>query len=199
LAEGLPVVQSAEEGSRLMARSCTVCQHEQRAVIDRALLAGEPTLMRRHREAGHLPARLVKAQEAAEVAEAESLLTQLLRHLEQAQTSIERAESHYQYTQGLAGRALKEGDLRTAVSALSAGNGALRAITGAQAETRACHELLLELQGELDRRAQVNILVSPEFMRAASAMIEALAPYPDARVAAAAALRQLEAGHVARR
>ena len=71
-----------------MPRSCTVCTHEARAEIERALVAGEAFrhiaarfdtstgALQRHK-ADHLPVKLVKAQEAEEVAQADDLLEQV--------------------------------------------------------------------------------------------------------------------------
>src|SRR5579864_4085383 len=73
-----------------MPRTCTICRHERCQEIDRALVAGESYrhiaarydtstgTLQRHKE--HLPGKLVKAHEAREVAQADSLLDQV-RHL----------------------------------------------------------------------------------------------------------------------
>jgi len=53
-------------------------------------------------------------------------------------------------------------------------------------------ELLAKLIGKLDERPQVNILVNPQWIAARTAMMEVLAPYPQARVAVAQRLDQLE-------
>ena len=72
-----------------MPRTCTLCNHPQRDGIDRALLAGDSYryiasqfgtstgALQRHK--AHLPAALVKAQAAQEVARADSLLAQVCR------------------------------------------------------------------------------------------------------------------------
>jgi len=59
-------------------------------------------------------------------------------------------------------------------------------------EARACLELLLEVEGELNRAPQVNIIMSAEWTRLRAVIIGALAPYPDARLAVA--VRLVEAG-----
>jgi hypothetical protein len=61
-------------------------------------------------------------------------------------------------------------------------------------EARACVELLLEVEGELDRRPQVSVLLAPEWLNVRAAVLVALQPYPEARVAVATTLRALEAG-----
>ena len=66
-----------------MPRSCTVCTHPEREAIDEALVAGIafPALVAKHRvskdslsrhKANHLPAKLVMAQAAEEVAQADT-------------------------------------------------------------------------------------------------------------------------------
>ena len=72
-----------------MPRTCTLCNHPQRDRLDRALLAGDSYryialqfgtstgALQRHK--AHLPATLVKAQAAQEVARADSLLAQVCR------------------------------------------------------------------------------------------------------------------------
>ena len=71
-----------------MSRVCTVCTHAERAAIDAALLADVPfrhiaaqygtstTALQRHK-ADHIPAATAQAQQAADVAKADSLLDQV--------------------------------------------------------------------------------------------------------------------------
>ncbi len=74
-----------------MPRTCTICQHDARAAIDQALIAGEPVrtiasryvtlgrmALQRHKDE-HLPATLAKAHEAHEIAHADHLLTEANR------------------------------------------------------------------------------------------------------------------------
>ncbi len=71
-----------------MPRVCTVCTHEKRAEVDQALIVRQPfrtiagqygvsksALLRHHDD--HLPAALVRAQEATEAAQADALLAQV--------------------------------------------------------------------------------------------------------------------------
>jgi hypothetical protein len=79
-----------------VARTCTVCTHPQRGEIDRALVAGAavpPVAARyglgrrsvqRHKEQ-HLPATLTQAQDAADVASADSLMAELRRVMARVQ------------------------------------------------------------------------------------------------------------------
>ncbi len=161
-----------------MPRSCTVCTHPDRAEIDEALVAGESSYalaarysslsraaIQRHGE-NHLPAKLVMAQAAEEVAQADTLLDQVRDLQRRALDILNKAE--------------EAGELRTALGAIREARGNL--------------ELLAKLLGELDERPSVNVLVSAEWVMVRTAMMEALGPYPQARVAVAERLSELE-GH----
>jgi hypothetical protein len=152
-------------------RSCTVCTHEARAEIDRALVAGETFrhiaarfdtstgALQRHK-ADHLPVKLAKAQEAEEVAQADDLLGQV-RDLQGRALAI-------------LGKAEEAGELRTALSAIREARGNL--------------ELLAKLLGELDDRPQVNVLVSPEWLELRTVIVGALEPHAEAQRAVLGAL-----------
>jgi hypothetical protein len=145
-------------------RSCTVCTHEARKEIDRALVAGEPfrniaerfgtsaAALHRHK-ADHLPVKLTKAREAEEVAQADDLLSQVRDLHARALAILDKAEA--------------AGELRTALSAIREARGNL--------------ELLAKLLGELDERPQVNVLVSPEWLELRTVIVGALEPHPEAR------------------
>lgn len=155
-----------------MPRSCTICTHPKREEIDRSLVAGESTAkisgryrtideraLRRHR-ANHLPAKLVMAEKAEEVAQADDLLDQVRDLQERALAILDKAE--------------ETGELRTALSAIR--------------EARSNLELLAKLLGELDERPQVNILISPEWLELRTVIVGALEPYSEARGAVLRAL-----------
>ncbi len=71
-----------------MARTCTICRHEKRADIDKALIARMPfrniagqhkvskSALVRHLD-DHIPAALLKAKDAEEIASADELLSQV--------------------------------------------------------------------------------------------------------------------------
>lgn len=159
-----------------MTRSCTICLHEQRASIDMALVEGSPfrhiaaqfgtstAALQRHKE--HMPKELARAQQAQEVAQADDLLGQVRALRNKAISLLAKAE--------------QAGDYGTA----------LRGVR----EARACVELLLEVEGELDRRPQYNILVSPEWHTIRDVLVRTLQPYPTAAVVVAEKLHQLEVG-----
>ncbi len=63
----------------------------------------------------------------------------------------------------------------------------------AAAQLTAQVQLLAKLLGQLDERPQVNVLMAPEWLQVRAALLTALAPYADARMAVAAALTSLDA------
>jgi hypothetical protein len=160
-----------------MPRRCTVCDHPQRHNIDETLVTGAPyrsvakrfelseSAVYRHK-AEHLPAHLLKASEAEELARAGDLLEQV-RHLQtHALDILERAE--------------ETGDLRTALAAISQARGNL--------------ELLGKLAGELDERTLVNLNVSPEWLELRAVIVGALEPHPAAHRAVLRALESMGNG-----
>lgn len=172
-----------------MPRPCTVCRHDERALIDAALVSGTPARqlaaryglsddsVSRH-NAAHLPVRLVQAAAAGEAAQADDLLAEVRKRTDRVARLADVAE-------GLIRRAYEAGDLRTAAAAVNAA-------TGASREVRGCLELLAKLRGELDERPQVNIVLSPQWHLVRAALLEALLPYPQARAAVASRLMSLE-------
>ena len=157
-----------------MPRACNICTHPDREAIDEALISGVAfrALVAKYRvskdslsrhKANHLPAKLVMAQVAQEVAQADDLLAQMQNLQRRTLAILEAAERTKQH--------------RTALSAIR--------------EARSNLELLAKLLGELDERPQVNILISPTVQ---TAIVTALGPYPEARLAVAHALRGLENG-----
>lgn len=54
-----------------------------------------------------------------------------------------------------------------------------------------CLELMAKVQGKISDGASINLTVSPEWARTRELIVAALAPYPDARQAVAAALQTL--------
>ena len=147
-----------------MPRSCTVCAHPKHEQIDRALVEGVSAAeisgryrtvgeraVRRHRS-NHLPAKLLMAEKAAEVAEADSLLDQVGDLQRRALAILDSAE--------------EAGELRTALSAIREARGNL--------------ELLAKLLGEIDERPVVNLNVSPEWLELRAVIVGALEPHPEA-------------------
>jgi hypothetical protein len=73
-------------------------------------------------------------------------------------------------------------------------DGAAGQMLAAARELRACWELQAKLTGELTERPAmvVNVLGSPEVGLLVTTLLRALAPYPDARIAAADALETID-------
>ena len=157
-----------------MPRVCTICTHPEHEAINQALVAGEsaPKIAAKYRVSddaitrhrAHVPATLAKATEAKETALADDLLAQVRALRNKAISILTTAE--------------KAGDLRTALLGVR--------------EARACIELLLEVEGELNRQPVINILVAPEWLELRTVILQTLAPYPEAHAALA---RTLTDGH----
>ena len=162
-----------------MPRTCTICRHDRRTDIDKALVVRTPfrdiagqhgvsksALVRHHDD--HLPASLVRAQRAREMAQADELLAQVLDLKDRAETILDKAE----------------------------GDDNWPAATGAIREMRACLELLGKLAGQLQDAPTINIILTPEWLAVQTGILAALKPYPDARLAVAASLESHHApGH----
>lgn len=160
-----------------MPRVCTVCGHQERPEIDRALVDRatfrtiadrfglSETALKRHRK-DHLPGHVAMAKEAAHVADADDLLTQLRELRNRAISILQKAE--------------RAGDYRTARSGIR--------------EARGCIETLMEVEGELDRRGVTNIAISADWVEIRTVILAALAPFPEARQAVAGRLQAIEGG-----
>jgi hypothetical protein len=158
-----------------MPRTCTICSHPDRAEIDRALLdtdslrdiAGRFDVSRsaldRHK-ADHLPEQLSKAQEADEVTQADDLLGRL--------------DELWKEAKEIEARAKKSDDLRTAIQ----GIGQLARIV----------EVMAKIRGEIDSRPVINVVISPEWIAIRSVLLTTLRPFPEACVALAPRLDELE-------
>jgi hypothetical protein len=157
-------------------RKCTVCTHPDKEAIDEALVCGTAlsALAAKYRDisedalgrhkANHLPAKLVMAEQAAEVVEADSLLAQVGDLQRRALAILDKAE--------------EAGELRTALSAIKEARGNL--------------ELLAKLLGELDERPVVNLNISPEWLELRAVIVGALEPHPEALSAVVGALEGAE-------
>ena len=161
-----------------MPRTCTVCTHPERKAIDKALVSGEATTsvagryltlhqraVQRHKDE-HLPATLVKTAEQEDVRHALDLVQQL--------------------------KAINSASLQVLREARDKGQGGLALAAVARIQRQI--ELQAKLLGELDERPQVNILLSPDWLRVRGALLTALAPHPAARAAVAESLASLDGG-----
>ncbi len=161
-----------------MPRRCTICTHDKRNEIDQALVerqafraiarqygVSKDALIRHHDD--HLPAALVKAQEASEAAQADALLAQVVDLRDKALGILSKAEV--------------ADDLRAAVSAIR--------------EARGCVELLGKLAGQLNEAPIVNLILMSEWRQLQAAILVALEPHAEARLAVASALSEVESYH----
>ncbi len=154
-----------------MPRQCTVCQHNERDAINRELAGNTaiPALaalyrvsedaLLRHKQ-NHLPAALAKAEAAKEVSRADDLLAEVNKLKAKAIDLLLKAEA--------------AGDYRTALAGIR--------------EARSCLELLLEVEGEINRAPQVNVVISPEWLALRRVIVHALAMHPEAQRAVVMAL-----------
>ncbi len=155
-----------------MPRVCTICTHPEKEAINAALIANEPFrhiaarygtstgALQRHK-ADDLPSIMVKSEEAREVAHADDLVWQIKQLRNKAI--------------GILGKAETAGDLKTALMGVR--------------EARACIELLAEMEGEISRRPVFNLYMSAEWIEVRAVLLHALGDFPEARAAAALALR----------
>jgi translation initiation factor 1 (eIF-1/SUI1) len=159
-----------------MARTCTICSHPAHRDIDRDLITSisipdiaakycvSIDALGRHK-ANHLSKTLAKAQEAKDRASSDNLLERLDSLSDEAHRIRRQAE--------------RAGDYKTAL-------GGIR-------ELVRIVELLAKLRGELAQEGTVNILVTAEWQSLRGAVLDALQPFPDARLALAERLKQYDA------
>ena len=161
-----------------MPRRCSVCTHPDRENIDEALVGAtaisaisakyrdiSEDALGRHK-AKHLPAKLVMAEKAKEVAQADSLLDQVRDLQGRALAILDQAEM--------------SGDLRTALGAIREARGNL--------------ELLAKLLGEISDAPQVNLNVSPEWLQIRAVIVTALDSHPEAKNSVLSALDGVDGG-----
>ncbi len=119
--------------------------------------------LQRHK-AEHLPPTLAKAEAAKETALADDLLGQVKALRNKAIGILTKAEA--------------AGDLRTALLGIR--------------EARSCVELLLEVEGENNRRPVFNLNLSAEWVQVRAVIMATLADFPEARTQVARALMEVE-------
>lgn len=147
-----------------MPRRCTICVHDEAHSINVALVQRDPyrkiaeefgvsqaALSRHARE--HIPKLLVRAKEAVEVADADSLLSRIEGLYKRTEAILEVAESNSEWPTALA---------------------AIR-------ECRGNLELLGRVTKELESAPTINLTLNPEWLELRAVVVTALEPYPDAR------------------
>lgn len=163
-----------------MPRRCGACAHAERNALEHELIRRRDStrtiaarfgltrrVVERHAQL-HLPAALAAAPNAAEVVHGEALLRRVQELYERATVILDRAEE------------------------MQDSQAALRAIR----ESRETLALLARLLGELNDNATVNVAIvhSPEWATVRRALLVALDPFPDARIAVARSLSLIESG-----
>lgn len=163
-----------------MGQRCTICSHDDRESIDEALVAG--TAYRNLAERYGLSLAALSRHRNDHVSAALQAVV-IEREHDAASSLLDRVESLIGRTERLLSTAEESGKVAQAL--------------GAVRELRALLELLGKASGELKPEGLVQVLnvqTSPEWVQIRQAILMALAPHPDARVAVGAALAELEAG-----
>lgn len=164
-----------------MGAACSICGHEDRSEIDAMIVSGAPNravarhqwpggavskdAVLRHRD-GHISAGLARVVSEREEAGPRSALERLEELHTRAMRVLDAAEG--------------EGKASLSLAAIR--------------ELRGLTETLAKVTGELDDRPTVqvlNVATNPDFVSMLSTLMDALAPYPEARVAVA---QRLELG-----
>jgi hypothetical protein len=163
-----------------VARACTVCESPDRVAIDEGLVGGRSALSLASTYG--LGARAIGRHKSVHLSRALAAIEAKRQGTEErrAENLTDRLESLIRKIEDL---------VETSHAAGAAGQ-----MLAAARELRACWELQAKLTGELpDRPAVVvNMLASPEVTLLVTTLLRALAPYPEARIAAAAALDTID-------
>ncbi len=159
-----------------MTRTCTICTHPERAKIESALVSGTPyrvianqfgvgnNSVQRHADE-HVKAEIAEHKEARDEAQALDVVGQLrLINL---------------HTRSILNDARVSGNPELALKAI--------------AQVQKHIELQAKLLGDLDERPQINLALSLDWVAFRTLLLHALAPYPEAKEAAARALLAADA------
>lgn len=181
-----------------MARPCTICCHPKREAIDKALLenaAGLRVVAKRfevslaalwRHQTRHLPATLARGFAAGAAPLKSETDSQAKRIAEHAVAVEARQERHAIDTvQQL--RAINAACLEVLREARTSG----KSMMLLQAVDRIARQIELQakLLGQIQDGATVNVAVLPEWHGIRQVVLQALGPYPDARLAVAEALK----------
>jgi hypothetical protein len=158
-------------------RTCTICRHEESFAINEELVRREPyrhiasrygvstTALQRHSRE-HIPLLLLQASQAQKIAEADDLLASV--------------KALYQEARGVLETAKGQEDYRLVLSAIDRAGKQL--------------ELLGRLRGELQEGLTINLSAHPEWVQIEAALVETLAPFPEASRAMSLKMLQLTGG-----
>jgi hypothetical protein len=220
-----------------MPRTCTVCAHQDREAIDKALVTGTPfrdialrfsvsTMAAYRHGLQHLPLSLIQAEENRETVRSLNVMEELQQCIQRVNLLSDACDAYLRdpedpsryfvgpraedvsvvYTEPNAeGKEVRKKAPLSELLAKVEGQGG-RVVQMVETKHADPRELLLKaydrlqgrlelcakLMGELQQEGTVNIIVSPEWLQIRAVIIQALAPYPEARIAAAAALSEVE-------
>lgn len=154
-------------------RPCSVCKHEDVEAIDAALIAGEPLakIVVRHtvskdslanHKAKHLGELLQEVKRESEMGEGD--------------TALARLEALYARTNRLLAQVEH--------------NGSAPQVLQAVREARATLESIARITGELNDKPvmTINLAASPEWLQLQALILNALTPFPEARLAVSDAI-----------
>lgn len=170
-----------------MAR-CTICDHAEINEINKSLAAGEsgaavarryglvPQTVNRHRR-NHLDDDIEAARRQARLDAIEQVEADTIEDAIEAATALRESN---EICRAIIARAVDNQNDDTTIRALG--------------ELRRWVELQQKLIGQLDERPVVNVLMSPQWIQIRTTLMDALRPFPDARVAAARALEEIDDG-----
>jgi hypothetical protein len=159
-----------------MGRPCTVCSSPRHERVDLEIVSGE-TL-----------AQIAKRYRLS----SDSILRHKKKHLSPALVKVALEKVQIE-SAGLASNATADRvesliDRLEILLSIGEERESLTAAANVARELRQCLELQARLRGDLTDRPQsvtVNVLSTPEFANMVAGLIEALAPWPEARIAAA--------------
>lgn len=162
-----------------MGMTCSICSREDREQVDLAIVSGEP----QRAIASRFGVSRAAVQRHAQRHVSPAIAAVHAERVEQGATSLlARVEHLIERTDKLLGDAEQNGRVTTAL--------------GAVRELRSLLELLGKASGELSTvpTVTINLMASEEYIAVRSAIFAALLQYPDARLAVASNLLELEAG-----
>lgn len=164
-----------------MGAACSICGHPDRAEIDAMIVSSAPNraVARHDWPGGAVSKDAVSRHRSGHISTA---LARVVSQREEAgpRSALDRLEELYGRASGLLDAVEAEGKTSQALAAIR--------------ECRGLVETLAKITGELDEKPTVNVLnvaTNPDFVAMLSSLMEALAPFPEARVAVA---QRLELG-----
>lgn len=164
-----------------MARPCTICQHANRAEIDKAIASGEP--IRFVAKQFGIGAAAVQRHKATHItrAMAKAVATREAKVVRQSGELLDELDAIRAEAKRLGKLAEETGDLKTALMALR--------------EWARVEEIKAKVQGDIDEAPRVNVLVShaSEWAALRTVILGALDRHPEALADVVNAIKSYEA------